>query len=216
MKADWEDAPIRVLSGKKHRPLLFALVLVIGTVGLGNLTIGLLTGTVNSMEQADQAKRAIQQNKPSAQMADNPYRPIVEAVEDPYLDQVNRMLGITDDYVSESTANIEWGKPEQQPQTDRQTVFSDATYTPATTVNTVRMPRQRPQPQPTPQTQTRQQPYVTVVKETRDSCGFFKPGSLECRRTRAQIYKNHSRACLQSGDSQSISCRLAKSYEPTR
>lgn len=211
MKADWDDAPIRVQSGKKHRPLLFALVLVIGTVGLGNLTIGLLTGTVNSMEQADQAKRAIQQNKPSAQMADNPYHPIVEAVEDPYLDQVNRMLGITDDYVSESTANIEWGKPEQQPQTDRQTVFSDATYTPATTVNTVQMPR--PRPQPATQAPTRQQPYVTVVKETRQSCWPFREGSAECRRHKSQLYQIHSRNCLNSGDSQSASCRQAKRYD---
>lgn len=212
MKADWDDAPTRLKAGKKHRPLLFALVLVIGTIGLGNLTIGLLTGTVNSLRLADQANRAIQQNKPSAQIADNPYRPIVEAVEDPYLEQVNRMLGITDDYVSEPSAHIEWSEPEEPPRTDRQTVFSDATYTPATTVNTIRMPR----PQPQRQTQTRQQPYVTVVKETRESCGLHKPGSLECRRYRAQAYRTYSRACLQSGDSQSITCRLARSYEPTR
>src|SRR5690606_41664634 len=135
-----------------------------------------------------------------------------EAAKDPYLDRVTRGLGITDDNLSEPRAHIEGSEQDQPPRADRQTVFSDATYTPATTVNTIRMPR----PQPQAQTRTRQQPYVTVVKETRESCGLHKPGSLECRRYRAQAYRTYSRACLQSGDSQSITCRLARSYEPTR
>ena len=212
MRADRDDAPVRVQSGKKHRPLLFALVLVIGTIGLGSLASAMLPNIVKSRETlSNTIQSASQSTRSSPSMDDNPYQPIVETAEDHYLDQVNRMLGITDDYISEPAAHIEWSEPQQENRTDRQTVFSDATYTPAATVNTIRMPR--PQSQSAPQAQTRQQPYVTVVKETRQRCWPFREGSAECRKHKSQLYQIHSRNCLKNGNSQSVSCRQAKRYD---
>jgi len=215
MKADWEDAPLRVRKRNKNTPFIVALVTVAGIASLTLYATNHLPSVVKNLELADKAHQAIHENKPSAQMANNPYRTIVKAVEDPYLEQVNRMLGITDDYVSEPIAEIEWSNSANEKPTpdERQNSYTDSNYTRPATVNTVRMPRPAAQPAEPPR---RQQPYVTVVKETRDSCGFAKPGSIECRRARAQIYRNYSRACVQSGDSQSMVCRMAKSYEPTR
>lgn len=236
MKADRGDAPLRATwranRKQSHKPLIVALVMVVG-VGATALMAKNLTWQVDRLANAalPTVNNPQKIEVPSISAAE--IKQGAEAAKDVYLEQVNNMLGIGTERALCATfkngegglagairqqnckpnpvAEIEWSGPRPTGE-ERQTVFTDANYTPQTSVNTIRMPqppRQSTRPEP-------QQPYVTVVKETRDSCGFARPGSLECRRARAQIYKNHSRACLQSGDSQSISCRLAKSYEPTR
>lgn len=214
MKADWDDGPIHLHKREKNIPFIAALVTVTGLFLLGAYVTNVIPAVVKNVGAGSDRVTKTDSIRPSASMGDNPYRPIVEAVEDPYLDKVNQMLGITANSTSEPLAKIEWAEPEKNQQSEaQQTVFNDANYSQPGNVNTIRMPQSQPQ---STQPQQRQKPYVTVVKETRDNCAFSKPGSLQCRKTRSQIYKNHSRACLRSGDSQSISCRLAKSYEPTR
>lgn len=212
MKADWDDAPLRVRKRNKNTPFIVALVMVVGIASLTLYATNHLPNVVKNLELADKARQAIHENKPSAQMADNPYRTIVKAVEDPYLEQVNRMLGITDDYVSEPVAEIEWSNSvnEKSAPDERQTSYTDSNYTQPATVNTVRMPRPAAQPA---EPARRQQPYVTVVKETRQSCWPFREGSAECRKHKSQLYQINSRNCLNSGDSQSVSCRQAKRYD---
>src|SRR5690606_7292171 len=125
---------------------------------------------------------------------------------DPYLDQVNRMLGITGNHASEPIAHIEWSDSQQSNTTPRQRVFSDSNYTPVTSINTIRMPSPQPTQAPTPR---RPQPYVTVVKETKLSCWPHKEGSAACRRYKARMHQIHRKNCDLRGNSQSISCQLA-------
>lgn len=223
MKANWEDAPLRISRRKNHKPLIIALIIVIGVAATA-LIAKTATPTMAKPEQIQIPAISTTDIKQTA-----------EAAKDIYLEQVNNMLtsstewALCEAYKDNDTglgkamrkhnckpnpvAEIEWIDTEQATSAERQTVFNDANYTPPATVNTVRMPQPKPEPM---QPQQRTQPYVTVVKETRESCGFHKPGSLECRRARAQIYKSYSKACLQSRDSQSSICRLAKAYEPRR
>lgn len=207
MKAEWNDAPIRIRNKHSHRPFLAAMVSVIGLAVLGTYVTGVLPAVVKSLEHKDQ--RVTKQGGVRPAASDSEPTAAPDSKEDPYLEQVNRMLGITSDYVAEPAAEIEWAT-ERQRSTEQQNVFTDANYTPATTVNTVRMPTPRPQPA---QPQQRQQPYVTVVKETKLSCAPFKEGSMECRRHKARVHQMHRRNCDTSGNSQSTSCRMANRYD---
>lgn len=214
MKADWEDAPARV-RGKSNKLFLKLLFTVAGVVLLAAWIPQHLGKTVGAT-QASKGTQPITGNnldskRPSKHMGENPYRPIVEAVEDPYLEQVNRMLGITDDYVPAPTAEIEWAEPEPVQRAEKQqNVFTDSNYTPPATVNTVRMPKPKPL---SAQPQKRQQPYVTVVKETKLSCWPFKEGSTQCRRHKSQLHQIWRKNCDTGSNSQSHSCRMAKRYD---
>ena len=213
MKVDRDDAPEHI-RGKRKTP--------IGLAGI--TTAGLILGLMFMADRngwIDFAKHMINppqnsiinpiEKEPFASIEKKPHRPIAETVEDPYLEQVNRMLGITDDHAPTSTAEIEWTEPKPvQPPKAQQNVFTDSNYTPPATVNTIRMPR--PQPQPV-QPQQRKQPYVTVVKETKLSCWPFKDGSTECRRHKAQMHGIWRKNCDTGGNSQSHSCRMAKRYD---
>src|SRR5690606_39360586 len=109
-----------------------------------------------------------------------------------------------------TSAHIEWSDTQQSNTTPRQRVFSDANYTPVTSINTIRMPSPQPTQAPTPR---RPQPYVTVVKETKLSCWPHKEGSAACRRYKARMHQIHRRNCDLRGNSQSISCQLANRYD---
>ena len=212
MKADWNDAPLRVAKRNNKKPFIVALAMVVGIASLTLYATNHLPSVVKRLELVDKAHQEIRDKKPSAQMADNPYRTIVKTVEDPYLEQVNRMLGITNDYVPEPVAEIEWSNTvnENPAPNERQTSYTESNYTKPATINTIRMPRPAAQ-QPEPA--RRQQPYVTVVKETRLGCSPFKEGSIECRRHKARMHQIYRKSCDMGGNSQSTSCRLANRYD---
>lgn len=216
MRAEWNDAPQRVHKRSKNKPFLVALATVAGLFFVGAYVSGAIPAVIKSLESRDQDQDQDQdwstRATPASARETGLIRPAAQP-DDPYLEQVNRMLRRSAAESNRQQAVIEWAEPPGEPPRERQTVFNDANYIPSTTVNTVRLPRPAAQPAAPRSGQT---PYVTVVKETRASCGFHKPGSLECRRFRAYAYRTHSRVCLQSRDSQSMSCRLAKAYEPTR
>lgn len=212
MKADWNDAPQRLRKPRNNKPFLVALVTIAGLVLTGAYVTGVMPAVIQSLERNDQRSTELNPFNPSVRADTTPQRSAAKD-DDPYLQQVNRMLGITAEETSDQRA-IEWAvQSKVESPVDRQTAFSDANYSPVKTVNTIHMPRPAAQSAPP---QHRQQSYVTVVKETRESCGFYKPGSIECRRYRASAYRSYNRACLQSSDSQSVTCRLAKAHEPTR
>lgn len=233
MKADWNDAPLRVQRKKNHTPLFFALLTVLG---IGTTVFA----AMDLPRQTDRLAKAVLPTLNIPERTEAPtatpieVKQAAESAKDIYLEQVNRMLatgtewGLCEAFKDGKTplaeelrdqnckpnpvAEMEWAKP-QQPDSERQTVFTDSNYNKPASVNTIRMPRPQAQPA-TPD--RRQTPYVTVVKETKNGCGLYKPGSIECRRYRAHAYKTYSRACVQNGNSQSSICRLAKAYEPSR
>lgn len=205
MKADWDDAPARV-RGKSDKLFLKLLFTVAGLVFLGAWIPLQMSNTVEEIETSRKYKST---SEPSKQAADK-QKP-APAESDPYLEQVNRMLGITNDYVSKPNAELEWSAADPvQPIEKQQNVFTDSNYTPPATVNTIRMPQ--PQPQPV-QSQQRKQSYVTVVKETKLSCWPFKEGSTECRRHKAKMHQIWRRNCDTGTNSQSHSCRQANRYD---
>lgn len=209
MKADWDDAPLRMRSGQEYRSMKYALLLMVGTIGLGSVATIIMPAAVTSRETArpEQPTNLISTPAPPASVTQQ--RPGSSA-NDPYLDQVNRMLGITGNHASEPIAHIEWSDSQQSNTTPRQRVFSDSNYTPVTSINTIRMPSPQPTQAPTPR---RPQPYVTVVKETKLSCWPHKEGSAACRRYKARMHQIHRRNCDLRGNSQSISCQLANRYD---
>ncbi|SDR70045.1 hypothetical protein SAMN05216198_0107 [Halopseudomonas litoralis] len=190
---------------------MVALVSATGLIFMGLYATELLPKAVQIAKESKQDfSSKLETQRPSERMESNPFRPIGEAAEDPYLDQVNKMLGITEDYVSEP-AEIQWSEPEPVQRPEKQkSVFTDSNYIPPATVNTIRMPRSQPQPV---QPQQRKQPYVTVVKETKMSCWPFKEGSTECRKYKAQSHQLWRRKCDTGAGDQSHACRQANRYD---
>lgn len=229
MKADWNDAPLRLKRRTNHRPIIAALVLVVGVTVIA-LAAKNMTWQVGKLASTSPFTVA---TPPPAELSSSPeIKQTAEAAKDIYLEQVNNMLGIgTDWFLCESFKNaegtlakgireqncrpapiaeLEWDDPQRSESGKKQTVFTDANYIPATTVNTIRMPK--PQPQAT-SPQQRQQPYVTIVKETKLSCWAFKEGSPECRRHKAKMHQIWRRNCDIRGNSQSHACRQANRYD---
>ncbi len=228
MKADWNDAPLRMRRRTSHKPLIVALVTITGVAATA-LAVKNMTWQVDRL-----AKAALPTVAPPAKIelptiTAPEIKQTAEAAKDIYLEQVNNMLGIGTEWFlcegfknaegalaegisqqnckPEPIAELDWVDPRGNESGERQTVFTDANYTPATTVNTIRMPR------PQPQTAQRQQPYVTVVKETKMSCWPFKEGSRECRQHKAKMHQIWRRSCDTEGNSQPHACRQAKRYD---
>lgn len=208
MKADWDDAPerIRHRSSKKH--FMIALVSATGLIFMGLYATELLPKAVQIAKESKQdLSNKPETQHPSERMGSNPYRPIVKADEDPYLDQVNNMLGITPGTAEVSQSNQDSKPVSSKP---KQTVFNDTNHTPAAAVNTISMTSARPEARAPRQ---QQQPYVTVVKETKMSCWPFKEGSTECRKYKAQSHQLWRRKCDTGAGDQSHACRQANRYD---
>lgn len=231
MKADWNDAPLRIRRRTNHKPLIVALVTVVAVAATA-LAAKNMTWQVDRLAKAALPTVATPAKTEFPTITAPEIEQTAEVAKDIYLEQVNNMLGIgTEWFLCEGFKNGEGAlaegireqnckpkpiveldrvDPQGNESGERQTVFTDANYSPATTVNTIRMPR--PQPQPA-QPQLRQHPYVTVVKETKMSCWPFKEGSPECRQHKAKMHQIWRRSCDTGGNSQSHACRQANRYD---
>lgn len=215
MQANRDDAPSRLNRKHNNKVVLFALVAATTIITSGLYMAGKVPGIPRPALQSISIPLAAQAAQPLKALGKTHPQPVIEVIQDAYLNQANQVLNIISDYpAARPIAEIHWSadSPDESSKSDRQTVFTDDNYRPITTVNTISMPRPVPN-----QVQAQQdRPYVSVVKETRRSCWPAKPGSIECRRIRARMYKNYSNACMRNGDSQSAVCQLARAYEPRR
>ncbi|WP_339650417.1 hypothetical protein [Halopseudomonas pelagia] len=227
-----DDAPTRVRRRKKKNPIGVSILLAVSLVG-GVIYMGDRNGwTEYPEQQITQPTAKLNQESAPVPVTDQSMNigEAAETAKDIYLEQVNKMLsqstewGLCEAYKdSESElgkvirqqnckpnpiAEMEWIDEIAENNAERQTVFTDENYQPSGTVNTVRMPRQEGSQQ---STQQRTQPYVTVVKETRASCGPFKEGSQECRQHKARMREHWLRACNFNQSSQA--CTQANRYD---
>lgn len=230
MKADWEDAPSKIRHKRNDKPIIIALVMAAGLVTTALMATN-LKWQVNDLAKAAVPNLAKPEHLKLPEISTINIKQTAEAAKDVYLEQVNNMLSTGTDYflcegfkngeggLAESIskqsckpnpiADMEWIDSEQETRTQRQTVFNDVNYSPGTTVNTVRLTK----PQPEPRIPRQQQPYVTVVKETKLNCGPFKEGSVECRRHKARMHQIWRNQCDTGGNSQSTVCQLANRYD---
>ncbi len=134
MKADWDDAPFRVRKKKNHNTLL-ALVLVTTATLLGAFYFfGPEQGLEIQLSENIAFKLPTGRVSESAAMKDNPYQPIVRAVEDSFYRPAERATESN----QEDTA-IYNPKPANT-NSPRQVVFTDQNYTPKTSINTIKSP----------------------------------------------------------------------------
>ncbi|SDT88862.1 hypothetical protein [Halopseudomonas salegens] len=227
-----DDAPTRVRSRKKKSPIGVSILLAVSVIG-GVIYMADRNGWAEYHEQQLTQPTANLNQESAPVLATDQSMNIGEAAEaakDIYLEQVNEMLsqstewGLCEAYKdSESelgkvirqqnckpdpVAEIEWIDDTAENSAERQTVFNDANYRPSGTVNTISMPGPEASQQSTAQ---RAQPYVTVVEETRASCGLFKEGSTQCRQHKARMRQHWQRQC--EINQSSHACAQANRYD---
>ncbi|UAW97201.1 hypothetical protein KEM63_10195 [Halopseudomonas nanhaiensis] len=199
LRADWDDTPMRARRGRgKHKQLLLSVVLVC-------LAFGALANYLDSRQLIQHKTAAVRAAiavpptapvRPEANQRIAAIGPIQNRSDD--AGQVNRLLS-------------EPARPITNPE-PRQTVFNDANYVPTTRINTISMaqPRVAEPVQP-----VKPKPgYVTVVKESKPDCFFFKEGSIECRRFKKAVKSGHNQSCYRSENKYSAACKRAELYNP--
>lgn len=198
MKADWEDAPIRVRKRRNHAGMIvsIAMVLVIlsGAVYMGD-SLGWITPKPNQPVQA-----AIQPKSTP--------KPIIE---DDYEEQVNRLL--RESTVIERNAtqrtHIELQSARQTTEQNRANVPNSTSRADESIAILNAAPWGSGGQRPTQQ-ETQQGSYVTVVEETKRSCWFSREGSAACRRFKQNQQQYDRRACDLGGNR--AACERANRY----
>src|SRR5690554_68996 len=106
MKADWDDAPLRMRSGQKYRAMRCGSLLALGPHASRGGARLILRAAVTRRAPARAARPANLISTPAAPDSLTERRPASSA-HDPYLGAVNRMLGITGNHASEPIAHLE-------------------------------------------------------------------------------------------------------------
>ena len=201
LRADWDDAPIRVRKGRSKHTRLWLLILGVC------IAFGAVANYLDSKQLIWQNNEALATTSPTVVSASStaPNKSQPAAISqlsrqrvDNYDEQVNRLLA----------------EPAQRPSTTaKQTAFNDANYVPATQVNTISMKQPRaamPLQSPKPNSG-----YVTVVKESKTGC-MARQGSIECRRFKKLMKNAHNQQCYNSEHKYSTACRRAELYNPVK
>jgi hypothetical protein len=230
MKAEWDDAPLRVRKAPSHLPMIFSLLVVTSVAAggvywaerTGKVDIGLTTAINELLNNEQPAPRQLEEQANQAQLANGePKRSREELLE---ILQRDGSLTVSEEEYELAVSLLQSAQIYQQEQPDgnapqipvaqeeKQTVFNDSNYVPRHDVNSIRTPRTSQETNSKQKTK----PYVSVVENSDNrGCLLGKPGSLECRRARRQIYDNYSGMCRRSNRNDEI-CQIAKNYEPTR
>ncbi|QIB51792.1 hypothetical protein [Pseudomonas sp. OIL-1] len=204
LRADWDDAPIRVRSGRSKHTRLWLSILGVC------IAFGAVANYLDSKQLIWQINEAAGTASPAVVRASStaPNKSQPAAIShsskqrvDNYDEQVNRLLA----------------EPAVRPFTTepKQTAFNDANYVPATQVNTVSM-RQPRSAIPSVQSPKPKPGYVTVVKETKPSCWPFKPGSIDCRSHKKAMKSAYNHLCYNSERKYSAACRKSELYNPVK
>ncbi|UGV31638.1 hypothetical protein LO767_03805 [Halopseudomonas aestusnigri] len=201
MKAEWDDAPIRVRKQNNHAGMVVSVVLTLGIFG-GAAYLAESKGWIDL--QPDQAIHA--ELQPQAVEVSAP-KPIPQ---DDYDEQVNRLL--------RESAEVESGqglsaKTEQQSASApiRQAAQSDNGISPQdASLAILNAAPWGSGAQSQPQQETRRRSYVTVVEETKRSCWGAQEGSAVCRKIRQLTQQAERRNC-EIGGSQHA-CERANRY----
>lgn len=200
LTADWDDAPMRARRGRgKHKGIWFCV-----------LAACVAFGAVASYLDSNQV---IRHGNKVATAESAVARPPSIAVINPPPPELPRLHRQHIDSYDEQVRGLS-RKPAEKPKAShqRQTVFNDANYVPATKVNTISMV----QPRVAIPTQSSKQKagYVTVVKESKADCFAFKDGSIECRRYKKAVKNGHNHSCYRSEHKYTEACRRAELYNP--
>lgn len=198
LRADGDDAPIRVRRGRSRHARLWLSVLA------ACIAFGVVANYMD-LQRLIQGNGPLKTEPPVVVRASPTTRDTFQPQQnnqqvDNYDEQVNRLLA---EPVARSSAT-----------TPKQTVFNDTNYVPTTQVNTISMAAQ--QPAAPSLNAAPQQEYVTVVQETKPSCWPFKPGSINCRNYKKAIKRAHNQNCYNSAHSYTEACRRATLYNPVR
>jgi len=236
MKAEWDDAPLRVRKAPSHLPMIFSLIVVTSLAAggvywaerTGQIDVG-LSRKINDLLNNDRpvpGQMSEQANK-SELANDKPKRSRAELLEilerDGSLtvseEEYELALSLLQDiqvYQHSPPAPEDWAQMlEEKP--ERQTVFTDSNYVPRMDVNGIDMNSPSTRDFASTEQPAGKREYVSVIEQSRtNGCLAANKGSIECRRVRSALREHYNRQCKFGSHSSFDACKIARAYDPSK
>lgn len=202
MKADWDDAPIRVRKKTNHVGILVSVAMTLGIFS-GAAYMAESKGWINL--QPEQAKRVTIEQSPAETPQSEP------TAQDNYDEQVNRLLRESAEQLPASMSDAQaYQQAERTPMTQERTSDRNRTSQAEANLAILNAAPWGSGVQSAPQQEARQGAYVNVVEETKRSCWMLPEGSAACRRFKQQTQQNDRRNCDLRGSQ--AACDRANRY----
>ncbi|UJJ32328.1 hypothetical protein [Halopseudomonas maritima] len=203
MKADWDDAPIRVRKKTNHVGILVSVAMTLGIFG-GAAYMAESKGWINL--QPEQATRVTIEHTP----AERPQSESKAQVD--YDEQVNRLLRESAEQPPESMSDTQaYQQAERAPVTQERSSDINRTSQAEANLAILNAAPWGSGVQSRPQQEPRRGSYVTVVEETKRSCLGAAQGSASCRKIKQLLQQADRRNC-DIGGSQ-YACDRANRYD---
>ena len=202
MKADWDDAPIRVRKKTNHVGILVSVAMTLGIFG-GAAYMAESKGWINL--QPEQATRVAIEHTPAERPQSDP------RAQDNYDEQVNRLLRESAEQPPESMSDTQaYQQAERAPITQERSSDRNRTSQAEANLAILNAAPWGSGAQSLPQQEGRKGAYITVVEETKRSCWFTQEGSAACRRFKQHQHQTDRRSCDLNGNQ--AACKLANRY----
>ena len=202
MKADWDDAPIRVRKKTNHVGILVSVAMTLGIFG-GAAYMAESKGWINL--QPEQSKRVTIEHTPAGRPKSEP------RVQDNYDEQVNRLLRESAEQPPESMSGTQtYQQAERAPITQERPSDRGRTSQAEANLAILNAAPWGGGVQSQPQRETRRRSYVNVVEETKRSCWVSPEGSAACRKVRQLLQQADRRSCEIGGNQ--YACDRANRY----
>jgi|TARA_A100001391_G_scaffold88756_2_gene58709 hypothetical protein len=202
MKADWDDAPIRVRKKSNHVGVLVSVAMTLGIFG-GAAYMAESKGWINL--QPEQATRVTIEHTPIARPQSEP------RAQDNYDEQVNSLLRESAEQAPESTSGTQaYQQAERARITQERSSDRNRTSQAEANLAILNAAPWGSGAKSLPQQEGRKGSYINVVEETKRSCWMAAEGSAACRRIKRNIYQAERRACDLNGNQ--AACNRANRY----
>ncbi|HCA24130.1 MAG TPA: hypothetical protein DEP32_08180 [Pseudomonas sp.] len=202
MKADWDDAPIRVRKKTNHVGILVSVAMTLGIFG-GAAYMAESKGWINL--QPEQAARVTIERTTAKRPPSEP------TAQDNYDEQVNRLLRESAEQAPESTSGTQaYQQAERAPVTQERSSDRDRASQAEANLAILNAAPWGSGVQSQPQQESRRGSYVNVVEETKRSCWMSPEGSAACRKARQLMQQADRRSCEIGGNQ--YACDRANRY----
>lgn len=202
MKADWEDAPVRVRKKTNHAGILASVAMTLGIFG-GAAYMAESKGWINL--QPEQATRVTIEHPPIERPQSEP------RAQDSYDEQVNRLLRESAEQASESMPGTQmYQQAERAPINQERSSDRNRTSQAEANLAILNAAPWGSGVQSQPQQESRRGSYVNVVEETKRSCWMAAEGSATCRKVKQLLQQADRRSCDIGGNK--YACERANRY----
>lgn len=201
MKADWEDAPIRVRKQSNHAGMVVSIILTLGIFG-GAAYLAESKGWIDL--QPDQAVQP--ELQPQSVVISTP-KPLPQ---DDYDEQVNRLLRESAELEPSVGSSTSTEQQNASAHARQNTPSDNGTSPQDASIAILNAAPWGSGAQSPPQQEVRRGSYVTVVEETKRSCWGAQEGSASCRKIKQLVQQADRRNCEIGGNQ--YACDRANRY----